>query len=388
MKNVSTLIMVFCKETRIKPPQSVKSVIQSGGLRDWRAGMLLGAVLLSLSIASVARAQSGSENTSLFGTLGQLNAGVTVANALNIQPNACVPTATANGLAFLENYQLSISQPDPLSFSPTYASVNNLATAMGTYNNTYYQYYNAANNLVYTSKNARNDAAAITLGAVSVATRSNIGGTPTTWMYNGLQGYLGAGGANPAPTVSISGEIGGATPAGWLQGALNPGMSIAQNTIPTAGYLANALNANVAVELTLEWGVFNGNTWTSQGGHEVTLDAINLGNNGTGTIQFLDPYGFSPTFMNGTLTLNADGYLYVTEQTIAPPPADDNPSDLQDSVPGAGLPLIGRIDVAMIESVPEPSTCSLAGTALLIIFGMKFHRKLRGTVSITAPLRT
>jgi hypothetical protein len=265
-----------------------------------------------------------------------------------------------------------------LSFSPTYASLNNLANAMGTYNNTYYQYYNAANNLVYTSKNARNDAAAIALGATTFATRSNIGGTPTTWMFNGLQSYLGAGGANPAPAVSISGRIGGATPAGWLPGALNPGMSIAQNTTPTAAYLANALNANSAVELTLEWGVFNGNTWTSQGGHEVTLDAINLGNTGTGTIQFLDPYGASPIFMNGTLTLNADGYLYVSEQTIAPPP-DLNPSDLQDSEPGGGVAqaLLGRIDVAMIESVPEPSTGSLAGAALLVLLGMKFHRKLR-----------
>jgi hypothetical protein len=378
MKNVPTLVMVFCKETRIQPLQYVQRILQSGGFRDWRAGLLLGAVLVSLSVAPVARAQSGSESTILFGSLGQLNAGVTVANALNIQPNACVPTATADGLAFLENYQLSIGQPDPLSFSPTYASVNNLATAMGTYNNTYYQYYDAGNNLVYTSKNVRNDAAAIALGAVSFATRANIGGTPTTWMFNGLQSYLGAGGANPAPTVSISGRIGGATPAGWLPGALNPGMSIAQNTIPTAAYLANALNANYAVELTLEWGVFNGNTWVSQGGHEVALDAINLGNTGTGTIQFLDPYGTSAIFMNGTLSLNADGYLYVSEQTVAPPP-DDNPSDLQDSEPGAPVALLGRIDVAMIESVPEPSTCLLAGTALLILLGVKFHRKLAGT---------
>jgi hypothetical protein len=292
-----------------------------------------------------------------------------------------------DGLTFLENYQLSISQPDPLSFSPTYASVNNLATAMGTYNNTYYQYYNAATNLVYTSKNARNDAAAIALGAVSYAQRDNIGGTPTTWMFNGLQSYLGAAGANPAPTISISGQIGGATPAGWLQGAFNPGMSLAQNTTPTAAFLANALNANYAVELTLEWGVFNGNTWVSKGGHEVTLDAINLGNDGTGTIQFLDPYDTSAVLMNGTLNLNADGYLYVTEQTVAPP-ADDNPSDLEDSEPGGVVAaLTGRIDVAMIESVPEPSTCSLAGTALLIIFGMKFHRKLRGPASKTAPWR-
>jgi hypothetical protein len=36
-----------------------------------------------------------------------------------------------------------------------------------------------------------------------------------------------------------------------------------------------------------------------------------------------------------------------------------------------------------VTLVPEPSTCSLAGAALLIIFGMKFHRKLRVTGSKT-----
>ncbi|HTY89077.1 MAG TPA: hypothetical protein VMB80_16645 [Candidatus Acidoferrum sp.] len=368
MKDFHAVLAIFGKASHWRSSPLARCLTGALVRRPALARRQAGLVALGLVIASVARAQSGSENTGLFSTLGQLNAGVTVANALNIQPNACVPTAVANGLAFLENYQLSIGQPDPLSFTPTYASVNNLATAMGTYNNTYYQYYDAGNNLVYTSVNVRNDAAAAALGAVSFATRSNIGGTPTTWMFNGLQSYLGAGGANPSPTVSISGVVGGATPAGWLRGAFNPGMNIALNTIPTAAYLANALNSNFAVELTLEWGVFNGNVWTSQGGHEVTLDAINLGNAGTGTIQFLDPYGTSAGFINGTLTLNADGYLYVSEQAAAP--ADFNPSDLQDSEPGAVTPtLYGRIDVAMIESVPEPSFGGMAGAALMILWG-------------------
>jgi len=93
--------------------------------------------------------------------------------------------------------------------------------------------------------------------------------------------------------------------------------------------------------------------------------------------------------MSGTLTLNADGHLYVSEQTVAPPP-DDDPSDLQDSEPGAPTPatLLGRIDVAMIESVPEPSIGSLAGTSLLILFGMRLHRKWRSPVGKTATWRT
>jgi hypothetical protein len=327
---------------------------------SWRARQALAIALLGLTAAWSARAQSASEDSTLFGMFGQLNAGVTVVNAQPINVNACVPTATVDGLAYLYNYANSESQPAPLSFAPSYTSVNNVATAMGTFNNTYYQYYNAANALVYTSVNARNDAAAAALGATTFATRPNIGGTPTYNMYNGLQSYLSAGGANPSPMVSISGLVGGATPAGWLSGALNGGLNNVANGTPTAQYLANNLNAHNAVELTLEWGIFNGNTWVSQGGHEVLLWSINLGNGGTGTIQYLDPYGTTAGGMTANLVLNADGYLYGSGFTVTP--ADDNPPDLVDGAPGAGGPTqYFRIDDVMVESVPEPATFGLFG---------------------------
>jgi len=58
------------------------------------------AVLLTLSVASVARAQSGSENLALFGLLGQGNASVN--GVQSVKNNSCAPTAVTNGLTYLE----------------------------------------------------------------------------------------------------------------------------------------------------------------------------------------------------------------------------------------------------------------------------------------------
>jgi len=352
----------------------------SSAVSIWRSQYALVIALVSLGIASSARAQSGSEDTTLFGTFGQLNAGVTYQNGLAVNPNACVPTATVNGLAYLYNeYGAST-----LSYAPSYTSVNNLAQAMGTSDNNYYQYYTAANQLVYTSKNVRNattDAAATALGATQIAFRQDIGGTGTYPMFNGLQSYLSAGGLNPSPNIKISGVVGGATPAGWLNGPLNPGMSVA-NATPTAQYLATQLNAHNAVELTLEWGVTDDNTvngkWTSQGGHEVLLGSLSL-SGATGSLIYSDPEATATSAggMSGTLTLGADGYLYVSgfTQTLL----DENPPDLQDALPGAPAPTqFARIDDVMVEAVPEPATFGILGAlgGLLLTAG-RFAPKSR-----------
>ena len=341
------------------------------GLAYPQTGRALTLALLSLSAASLAQAQSASEDSTLFGMFGQLNSAITVQNGQLIGPNACVPTATVDGLGYLYNYAISESQPAPLTFATSYTSVNNLATSMGTFNDNYYQYYNNSNVLVYVSKNVRNDAAAAAKGATSYSLIQNIGGTPTTSMFNGLQSYLSNTGANPAPNVKISGAIGGATPAGWLPGTLSAGLNVSLNTTPTAQYLANNLNAHNAVEITLEWGVFKNGAWVSQGGHEVALYSIDLANNGTGTIGYLDPWGAGGTSASGmsaSLQLMPDGYLYASN--FASQPADENPPDLADSAPGTPVPsILGRIDVAMIESVPEPSPLAfgLLGAAVLFI---------------------
>src|SRR2546422_10281326 len=130
-----------------------------------RARMALGVSLLLLSLASVARAQSGSETLADFGLLGQGNASVNGSQAL--KNNSCAPTAITNGLTYLETYLLSISQPDPFTTSPnTYTQLNNLQSAMVT----------------------------------------GTTGTPLTTMWTGLQSYFSPVGANPAPTVTLSGQ--------------------------------------------------------------------------------------------------------------------------------------------------------------------------------------
>lgn len=66
--------------------------------------------------------------------LGQGNSQVNGIQAL--MNNSCVPTSTANGLSFLEQYAASISIADPFTTSPdTYATVNSLQTSMGTTTN-------------------------------------------------------------------------------------------------------------------------------------------------------------------------------------------------------------------------------------------------------------
>jgi len=66
-----------------------------------------------------------SEPLGEFGTLSQLNSGVTGTDAL--RKNSCVPTAVANGLAFLDNHYHI-----PGLMLPGYGTVNTLSTDMGT----------------------------------------------------------------------------------------------------------------------------------------------------------------------------------------------------------------------------------------------------------------
>lgn len=330
--------------------------------RSFRSTSLqAGASLLLLACVSTGRSQSGSETLSYFGALGQGNGGVTYvnpnyANSVAVGPNACVPTATANGLAFLENYaNFGLDIPSPFTTTPNaYPQVNNLAAAMGTFNTT------------------KSGAGGWT----------NLGGTYTTSMFNGLQNYLGTGGSNPAPTVSISGQYAGGTPATWFTGTFNKGLNLANST-PSPAFLAGALNANEAVEITLEWGSYNGNTWNALGGgHEVTLNSINMAS-GSGTIGFIDPWGSGVgsnpgtdgVNVNGTVSL-VNGYLYVTYPiTVSgPDPTDNNPGDVVGSNGETG-----RIDVAMVEAIPEPSTWLLGSAVLFLLIARRPDRRSRAT---------
>jgi hypothetical protein len=328
---------------------STETLTQILSAREWRARVVLGVILCGAAIVPAAQAQvNGSENDALYGMLGQLNNAVVTGNGNQGQAvanMACFATSVANGLSFLESYQTSISQPDPFTSSAsTYATVNNLITAMN-----------------------------ITANGTGVYSSAN-----------GLVNYLSPTGGNPAPSVVVSGQIGNATPAAFKDGSLNAGVNLVTAT-PTASFLATALNANKAVEITLEWGTLNGTTFTrTRAGHEVALTSITLNQAGTsGTISYVDPGqagSTSGTLMDATLTLGSDGYLDVTAAMVHVTQVAEADFDESGTPPddiGAGVGA-GRIDADIIESVvPEPTTYALAALAAVLALGMRFFRKPR-----------
>jgi hypothetical protein len=309
-----------------------------------------GAVFSVILTVSPAKAQSGSENAAFFGTFGQGNNAIVSANNQGVANMACVPTAVANGLTFLQNYEASIGGTGPLSFAPSYTSINNLIGNMGT-----------------------------------TANGTGLGSAAT-----GLQTYVGPGGANPGPGMSISGQYTGISTMtrnytqGWYTGI--PGTFA--NVTPTASFLADSLNQNFAVEFTLLWGFQTNNTfYLGGGGHELTLQAINLQ---AGSISFFDPWGnsqISATATNagasavlytGTLTQLGNGLLAVTYPTNAPtepleiePDAGENDSDL----PGDANGQVGYIVADMVETVPEPTSFALFGAAVATVASVRFFRR-------------
>jgi hypothetical protein len=253
---------------------------------------LIASTSLVLSTAFTANAQSGSEDIGAFGFLGQLNKGVTYENNVAVGPVACVPTAVANGLFYLQHYAAMQDKPDPFTVTPDdYGAVNDLAAVMGT---SYKVYFNPDPPPRYVMS----------------------GGTTIVDSALGLMKYLSPKGQNPAPTVSVTGQYMPNPPQGWLgdgSGAKSFADNFAQ-TIPTATYLANALNANDGVEIGIQFGNFGGTSaldFNPTGGHEVTLYDIDLNpKTERGTIDFIDPFGDSAFTVEGNLTLT-DGFLYV-----------------------------------------------------------------------------
>jgi hypothetical protein len=250
---------------------------------------LLLAALVALSVPLIVHAQSASEDLSLFGQLGQGNAGVTGSQAL--KDNACVPTSVANGLTYLENYaNFTLDEPSPFTATPnSYTAVNNLITAMDT----------DADGTAYSDK------------------------------FNGLQTYLSATGANPAPTVSIYGQASPDSKGGVP--VVNAGINL-QGVNPTVGFLVSALNNHDAVELGLQWGDFSGATFNPDGGHSVTLYSISydlLTN--SGMLGIIDPWGANTVSNNANTSAGdfdlsftvTNGFMFVSYPTTVA----DNPGD-------------------------------------------------------------
>ena len=303
-------------------------------------------VLLTVAFLSCAafnlnaQIYSASEDYSLLSTyLGQGNSAVNGGQA--VQNNSCVPTSTANGLAYLEAYQVQVLyNADPFTVSPdNYAAVNALQTAMGT----------------------------------------TAGGTTTSGELNGLQNYLSS--INPGSGVAISAQASLAEPASFFGTGVNAGIAL-QNANPTAQFLTDALNANDAVQLGILWGTVSGGNFTYNGGHFVSLDSINL-NDGSGTMGILDPWGSGGvnagssaaqiSLSVSTVALTGLGsFLYVTYPVVAaggPEPGEAGDTQF------AGGAQTGIILVDAVESVPEPATFGLVAIGLLGALTIRRQRK-------------
>jgi hypothetical protein len=293
---------------------------------------LIGFGSIILFSAPIASAQSGSEPIGTFSFLGQKNTEVTYENPLNVGPVACVPTAVANGLYYLEHNAAMEDKPDPFTADPgTYLAVNQLAQVMGTTHS------------VFNNPNPP-------------PPRITSGGTTIVGSALGLMKYLSPQGQNPAPTISVTGQYSAAADS-WLgDGFGEP--SFANNftkTTPTAGYLAAALNDNDGVEIGIQFGNFGGNSalnFNPTGGHEMTLYGIDFNpKTEKGTIDFLDPFGTSAYTAEGKLTLT-DGFLYVQYDTEG------------------GQTVFGRIVDDMVEKVNVPdrasTSCLLAGSLMIL----------------------
>lgn len=300
----------------------------------------LTAGLLSCGVCNL-HAQTASQDYSIITStgagayngqlMGQGNASVNGTQAL--RNNSCVPTSVANGLSYLDAYQLSIGNSSPFAFSPNnYTAVNRLQSFMAT-------------------------------DPVFATSPGNA--------LTGLQTYLNTLGplGNPAPGVSTS-----------------------QNWDPLAQALANVLTAHDGVQLGILWStmanpIVNNSSWTPlNGGHFVSLDAINLAA-GAGTIGIVDPWGNAvgnaastasyETLNVSTVTITAGGvnalaagtYLQVS---YAPSELGDFPLvDTGTALAGAGG--TGLIALSEVEAVPEPS--SLAIGLLASVGGLMLCRR-------------
>jgi hypothetical protein len=270
--------------------------------RGCRALWNLTAVLSILVLTTAAQAETVTikENVKDFGTFSQLNSKVKGGDAL--QQNSCVPTAVANGLQFLVNTDNGVNGIGNLVSG--YDTVNALQKAMNTTAKGT-GYGSAATGLV-------NYIAAKGLaGTVVIVGGQVMSGIPITAPPHGGHGNGGHGNGghgngghgnggngnggngnhptNPGPGNHKPAYAPAKAPAPPAKDAapnVPNNQNIANKTAPDPMQLYNWLKAGDAVEITIAW--LNG------GAHELTLYGISYNSdNGTGTLNFLDPYGAS-----------------------------------------------------------------------------------------------
>jgi hypothetical protein len=317
--------------------------------------------ILNLGSSAQAQVYAGSENYSIVPIYDQLTE-TTVNNLDFIGPNACVPTSTAEGLAYLQYYQTQVlGKPSPFTTSVLNNTdtaevpvINGLATAMNTQQNN---------------------------------PPPNPGGPyGTTYpdRINGTTSYLSRTGANPSTAYVVGGQY---APSYDPAASIGPTVQSTMQANSTAGFLASSLNNHWGVQFSLLWGDLseNGTYTKGQGGHQVDLEAISYNSRtGTGTISFIDPYG-GDDIVDATLTKVRGGLyagdLYVTYPALTPDPGigADNGELGEDNFAGLWLdgaaadPGDGGIIINdMAEAVPDGSVTSvLMGVSFLGLAAIK-----------------
>jgi hypothetical protein len=301
-------------------------------------------------------------------------------NGLNIQPNACAPTAVLNGLIYLQNYWVGLGNANPFDITQNaIGNVDTLATDMGTANNNYIVVSNQTTKVVSsvlknTGPYPANGTVLTTAGGTKytvLRTAYNVGGTSGPNIQTGLGTYL-----NAVDTTA-------------------PFVSYGQNVDPTAAFLAKVLTDHDAIELGIIWATNNlaGTKLSpSGGGHFVTLQMISMTTATKGSAVLIDPWGAStalggPGATASKITVQVgvqNGVLAITGKF-----GDD--ADTIGNMFGAGgtqmsgLVVLDQIEtlpaMALPVAVPEPSTY-LAGALLLIPFGISSLRKLRAVMTV------
>jgi hypothetical protein len=324
----------------------MKNLSSSRSIRCASRSAALTSAVMSLGLLAglAAQAQTNSETIgdfeSLLSQYSTTYVDPTVGGA-NVGPNACVPTAVAQGLSYLEGYASANSAPDPFGASPnTVTAINALASAMSTSQN------------------------------------STTGDYGTTYpdRVTGTQSYLAA---NPAPTVAV---VGGQYASSYSSAATTGPTS--QSTMmanSVASFIANGLGANDGVEFAILWGSLGaGNTFApSGGGHFVTAQSISYDpTTGLGTINFIDP-GTGTLISEAHLIMTSTGNLYVAYPG-GPPAADADVNETAEETYNPALDEDGAVGIVgglivndMAEAVvPEPGTLSLvaAGVTALLAF--------------------